>query len=84
MKSALKWTLVVFTGVFFLGLGRMLAAKILPMIPVVKSAAQKTQEYLFDAIALMTGVAGLVLGTKLAPKIPFLKLPAKGGVSATK
>ena len=80
MKHFLKWAAVIAAGVFGLGIGRLLAAKLLPVIPAVKNMSAKAQEWLFDAIALMTGVAGLVLGTKLSGRF----LGKSGGVNVTK
>lgn len=81
MKHFLKWVVIALSAVFALGLGRMLAAKALPMIPAINRLSQRVQEWIFDLIALATGIAGAVVGSKLARR--FLG-GGGAGVSVTK
>jgi hypothetical protein len=81
MKKVLKIGAVVALAAVGLGLGRLLAAKLLPMIPPVAKMSAKAQEFIFDCVAVVGGIVGGVVGTKLARKIG---LGAGPGVSVTK
>lgn len=78
MKKYLKIPAIALVAVAALGLGRLLASKVLPMVPSISKLSPKVQEWLFDFIALASGIAGAVVGTKLADK--FL---GKGGAAVT-